>query len=166
MTGTDGGKTLILGIGNVLMGDEGVGVHVIGQLQNRKLPPDVELLDGGTGAFVLLEPMESATRIVLIDASMDGSSPGAVRRLTPHYSCEYPPTLTAHDIGLKDLLDVFYLSGRHPDITLFAVSIASLQEIKMELSPELAAKLPQIVDLVLRELGTHFAQCDCSQVRD
>ena len=154
MTSTDGGGTLVLGIGNVLMGDEGVGVHVIRQLEKMTLPASVELLDGGTGGFVLLEPMQRATRIVLIDATMDRCSPGTVRRLTPHYSREYPPTLTAHDIGLKDLLDVFYLSGRHPDITLFAVSVASLQEIKMELSPGMSNQLPQIVDLVLRELGT------------
>ncbi len=157
MTGADGGKTLVLGIGNVLMGDEGVGVHVIRRLEEMTLSGDIELLDGGTGAFVLLEPMQCASRIVLIDATIDGSPVGNVRRLTPRYSREYPPTLTAHDIGLKDLLDVFYLSGRHPDIILFAVSIASLQDMKTELSPELAGKLPQIVDLVLRELGTSLA---------
>jgi hydrogenase maturation protease len=151
MTGTEG-KTLVLGIGNVLMGDEGVGVHVLRLLQKMALPTDIELLDGGTGAFVLLEPMERAARIVLIDATMDGSPPGTVRRLTPRYSGEYPPTLTAHDIGLKDLLDVFYLSGRHPEIVLFAVSITSLQEMKMELSPELAGKVPHVVDLVMQEL--------------
>lgn len=154
MTGTDRGKTLVLGIGNVLMGDEGVGVHVIRQLEKMTLPRGVELLDGGTGAFVLLEPMQRATRIVLIDATMDGCPPGTVRRLTPRYSTEYPPTLTAHDIGLKDLLDVFYLSGRHPEITLFAVSIASLQDMKMDLSHELDQKLPQIADMVLHELRT------------
>lgn len=153
MTGAKELRTLVLGIGNLLMGDEGVGVHVIRQLEKTALPADVEILDGGTGAFILLEPMQCATRIVLIDATMDGSPPGTVRRLTPRYSREYPPTLTAHDIGLKDLLDVFYLSGRHPDIVLLAVSVANMQEMKMDLSPELAGRLPQILDLVLQELG-------------
>jgi hydrogenase maturation protease len=154
---TNAGKTLVLGIGNLLMGDEGVGVHVIRQLEAMTLPGDVELLDGGTGAFVLLEPMHNAARIVLIDATMDGSAPGTVRRLTPSYSGEYPPTLTAHDIGLKDLLDVFYLSGKHPNVVLFAVSIGDLQPMKMDLSQEVAAQVPQIAELVLQEVGVEVA---------
>jgi hydrogenase maturation protease len=71
--------TLILGIGNVLMGDEGVGVHVVRYLENRGVPDGAALLDGGTGSLTLLEPMQSAGRIVLIDATVDGSPPGTVR---------------------------------------------------------------------------------------
>jgi hydrogenase maturation protease len=152
MTSSNRGKILVLGIGNVLMGDEGVGVHAIRYLQSLPLPDHVELLDGGTGALVLLEQMERAARIVLIDATIDGACPGTVQRLTPRYSSDYPKTLTAHDIGLKDLLDVFYLSGKRPEIVLFAVSIGSLQEMTMELSPEVAGQLPRIADSVMAEV--------------
>ena len=55
-----GPKTLVLGLGNVLMGDEGVGVYVVRELEKRSPCPDVECLDGGTGGFILLEPMEAA----------------------------------------------------------------------------------------------------------
>src|SRR5690348_7528678 len=64
----DGLKTLVLGLGNVLMGDEGIGVYVVRELGKRELPPNVECLDGGTGGFTLLEPLENADRIVIIDA--------------------------------------------------------------------------------------------------
>jgi hydrogenase maturation protease len=158
MTRSESGKILVLGIGNVLMGDEGVGVHVVRHLETMQLPDRAECLDGGTGAFVLLGPMENAARIVLIDATIDGSAPGTVRRLEPRYSQDYPRTLTAHDIGLKDLLDVFYLSGRHPDVVLFAVSIDPLQEMVMELSPAVARAVPQIAKLVLEEV----TRCDTS----
>ena len=147
------GNVLVLGIGNVLMGDEGIGVHVVRHLEQSGVPEGVELLDGGTGSFLLLEPMQRARKVILVDATLDNHPPGTVRRLTPRFSTEYPRTLTAHDIGLKDLLDAFYLLEHPVDVVLFAVSIASLQEIGMELSPEIEARVPEIGELVLRELS-------------
>ncbi|HQZ96850.1 MAG TPA: hydrogenase maturation protease [Pyrinomonadaceae bacterium] len=144
-------KTLILGIGNILMGDEGIGVHVINSLEKSALPADTELLDGGVGSFLLLEPMQDAKRVILIDATIDGQKAGSVRRLRPKFSTDYPNTLTAHDIGLKDLLDAFYLMGKVPDVTLFAVSISDLQDMEMGLSPELEAAVPQVARMVLDE---------------
>ena len=148
------GQLLVLGIGNVLMGDEGVGVHVIRQLEKEEIPDGVELLDGGTGSFLLLDPMQRARKIILIDATLDDNSPGTVRRLTPRFSTDYPRTLAAHDIGLKDLLDAFYLLGHQVDVVLFAVSIPPLQDMGLELSPAVAARIPEITALVRDELLT------------
>jgi hydrogenase maturation protease len=145
-------KVLILGIGNVLMGDEGIGVSVVRELEKTVLPENVELLDGGVGSFLLLEPMQTAEKVVLIDATIDGEKTGTVRRLRPRYSKDYPRTLTAHDIGLKDLLDTFYLLGDAPDVTLFAVSIPPLQDMTMELSKELLPVVPELARLVLAEV--------------
>jgi hydrogenase maturation protease len=133
------------------MGDEGVGVHVVRQLQTMPLPPGVHCEDGGTGSLNLLEPMQQAHRVILVDATVDGAAPGTVVRLQPRFSSDYPRTLTAHDIGLKDLLDALYLLGEPPELTLFAVSIAPLGEPCLELSPEIAAVVPRIVDAVLEE---------------
>lgn len=146
-------KVLVLGIGNVLMGDEGIGVHVVNSLDRTHFPEEVELLDGGVGSFLLLEPMQDADKVILVDATIDGGRPGTVRRLTPRFSADYPRTLTAHDIGLKDLLDAFYLLGKKaPDVTLFAVSIPTLQELTTEMSPELNAVVPEVARLVTEEL--------------
>jgi hydrogenase maturation protease len=150
--GSGAGGTLVLGIGNVLMGDEGVGVEVIRRLQGLVLPEGVECLDGGTGSFTLLGPMGSARRIVLVDAAADGGAPGAVRRLTPRFSRDYPRTLTAHDIGLKDLLDAFHLLGDPPEVVLFAVSVRPPAEPSLELSGPVAAAVPEVVLRVLREV--------------
>ena len=146
-------QTLILGIGNVLMSDEGVGVHVIRRLESLPLPEGVECFDGGTGSFHLLDPMQSAERLILVDAALDDSPPGTVRRLKPKFSSDYPRTLTAHDIGLKDLLDAFYLLGRGPVVTLYAVTIDPHQEMSLDLSPQIAAIVPQIADRILNELN-------------
>jgi hydrogenase maturation protease len=146
-------KTLILGLGNVIMGDEGVGVHVVRALEKLQLPPDVECLDGGTGGFILLEPLQNADRVILIDAAADGNPPGTVTRTTPRFSRDYPPTLTAHDIGVKDLLDAFYMQGGTREVILYAIAIDPLQPISMDLSPD-CAMAAQIAEFeILDELG-------------
>jgi len=151
MTEADG-RLLVLGIGNLLLRDEGVGIHIVRHLERDEIPQGVLLLDGGTGSFLLLDPMQRARKVILIDATLDHNPPGTVRRLVPRFSTDYPRTLAAHDIGLKDLLDAFYLLGHPVDVVLFAVSIAPLQDMCLELSPELAERLPDIAELVKDEI--------------
>jgi hydrogenase maturation protease len=145
-------KTLVLGLGNVIMGDEGVGVHVVRAIEKHTLPDGVECLDGGTGGFILLEPLESAGRIILIDAAADGNPPGTVTRTTPRFSSDYPPTLTAHDIGVKDLLDAFYMQGGSREVVLYAIAIDPRQSISMELSPVTAQAAQEAEQRILAEL--------------
>jgi len=156
-TATKQEKTLVLGLGNVIMGDEGVGVHVVRALEQHPLPTNVECLDGGTGGFTLLEPLQEAGHIILIDAAADGNPPGTVTRTTPKFSRDYPPTLTAHDIGIKDLLDVFYIQGGGPDVVLYAITIDSKQPISMELSPEITKAAEDAVAEILAELKANSA---------
>ena len=156
-TSTTQNKTLVLGLGNVIMGDEGVGVHVIRALEKHTLPANVECLDGGTGGFTLLEPLQGAARIILIDAAADGNPPGTVTRTTPKFSRDYPPTLTAHDIGVKDLLDVFYIQGGGPDVVLYAITIDPKQPISMELSPTIAKAADVAVTEILAGLKSYPA---------
>ena len=145
-------KTLVLGLGNFIMGDEGVGVHVVRALETHPLPANIECLDGGTGGFTLLEPLQSADRIILIDAAADNNPIGTVTRTAPRFSRDYPPTLTAHDIGVKDLLDVFYMQGGSPDVTLYSITIDPQQPISMDLSEEIKNAADQAVAEILAEL--------------
>lgn len=145
-------KTLVLGLGNVIMGDEGVGVHVVRALEKKALPAGVECLDGGTGGFILLEPLQNADRIILIDAAADGNPPGTVTRTTPRFSKDYPPTLTAHDIGVKDLLDAFYMQGGTREVVLYAIAIDSKQPISMELTEVCAEAAKEAVERILSDL--------------
>jgi hydrogenase maturation protease len=145
-------KTLVLGLGNIIMGDEGIGVYVVKALEKHTLPEGVECLDGGTGGFTLLEPLQSAERVILIDAAADGNEIGTVTRTTPKFSKDYPPTLTAHDIGVKDLLDVFYMQGGGPDVVLYAITIDPSQPIRMSLSEGAEKAASQAVERILAEL--------------
>ncbi|HUA93326.1 MAG TPA: hydrogenase maturation protease [Terracidiphilus sp.] len=149
-------KTLVLGLGNVLMGDEGVGVHAVRALGYHALPEGVECLDGGTGGFTLLEPLEEAGRVVLIDAAADGNPIGTVTRTTPRFSRDYPPTLTAHDVGVKDLLDVFYMQGGQREVVLYAIAIDPQQPIRMSLSPEAERASREAVERILTELNSEI----------
>jgi len=146
-------KTLVVGLGNVIMGDEGVGVHVVRALETHTLPAGVECLDGGTGGFVLLGPLQNADRIILIDAAADGNPIGTVTRTTPRFSRDYPPTLTAHDIGVKDLLDVFYIQGGSHDVILYAITIDPQQPISMELTEGTLHAAKEAERMILAELA-------------
>jgi hydrogenase maturation protease len=142
------GSILILGIGNYLMGDEGAGVHAIKALEQEPFPPGVSLLDGGTGGFHLLSYLQDYPTVLLIDATMDGEPPGTVRVLRPKFASDFPRALSAHDIGLRDLIESAILTGKLPDIRLVTVSIGDLNDMKTELSPEVSAAIPSVVAAV------------------
>jgi len=136
------------------MGDEGIGVYVVRALGRQALPPNIECLDGGTGGFILLEPLQAADHIILIDATADDNPLGTVTRTTPKFSRDYPPTLTAHDIGVKDLLDAFYMQGGSRDVVLYAITIDTHQSISMELSESCKKAADEAVTRIHAELNS------------
>lgn len=135
---------LVLGIGNLLMGDEGVGVRAIEFLQQDVWPEGVCLLDGGTGGFHLLDYLSSNEPLVMIDATMDGQPAGTVTTLRPKYASDFPRALTAHDIGLRDLVEAAQLTGALPDIDLVTVSIDEITPMRLTLSAPVQASLPAV----------------------
>ena len=145
-------QTLILGVGNILLGDEGIGVHAIEYLKQFPLPPNVALVDGGTGGFHLLSYFEDYSPIILIDATMDGNVDGTVRLLQPKFASDFPKTLSAHDIGLRDLIETAALLSTVPPVFLITVSISEIQPMSVELSPALRQALPNVVTSVLNIL--------------
>jgi hydrogenase maturation protease len=156
-------NTLVLGLGNILMADEGVGVHVVRAIEKHTLPPGVDCLDGGTGGFVLLEAMQAAGRIIMIDAAADGNPIGTVTRTVPRFARDYPPTLTAHDIGIKDLLDLFYMLDGGREVTLYAITIDPRQPISLELSPVIEEAANVAIRSLLEELETSHASWAASK---
>ena len=143
-------KILVLGIGNLLMGDEGAGVRVAETLLATVLPSHVEVVEGGTGGFHLLELFDHYEQVIIVDAALDSKPPGTISVLTPRYASDFPPTLTAHDIGLKDLVDAAHLLGHAPPIQLVTISVNNFQSMGLELSKQVAAAIPLAVNKVLR----------------
>ena len=94
-------KILVLGIGNLVLNDEGIGIHVVNALSEMEIPQGVDVLDGGTGGLALLETLQSYRQLILVDAALDNNPVGTIRRLSPQYSKDYPPLLSAHEIGIE-----------------------------------------------------------------
>jgi hydrogenase maturation protease len=129
------------------LNDEGVGIHVVKALEQEGYK-DAELMDGGTGGFHLLGFIQSYKTVILIDASLDQFPAGNIRVLYPKYAKDFPVQLSAHEVGLKDLLDACFLLGNMPDIHLVAISIKDFQDMGMELTPEVEAAIPEAVKTV------------------
>jgi hydrogenase maturation protease len=137
-------KVLILGMGNILLQDEGVGVRAIEYMQDKPLPDHVDLLDGGTGGFTLLPEIQKYDAVILIDATLDDHPIGTIRVIQPKFSKDFPKAMSTHDIGLKDLIDSASVLGKLPPLHLIVVTIKEIQAMDTELSPEIEEILPQI----------------------
>ena len=138
-------STLVLGVGNVLMGDEGVGVHAVRALESDGAPPCVTVVDGGTGGFHLLSLLQEYDPVVFVDATLDGRPPGTVTLLKPRFASDFPRVLSAHDIGLRDLLESASLLGPLPRLYLFTVSVELGQDLSLELTGPVRAALPTVL---------------------
>lgn len=148
-------NTLILGLGNVLLQDEGVGVRVVERLRAEYVfPEEVTVLDGGTLGLDLLQYLEGATHVVAIDVVKAGQPPGALIRLQneeiPAFSSS---KLSPHQIGLPDLLALAQLRAYFPqDVVLLGVEPARFDP-GLELSPPVAAQVGTLAAYVLAELA-------------
>lgn len=146
---------LVLGIGNTVMSDDGVGVKAVQQLRSRYLfPENVEVVDGGTLGLDLLPMLEGKSHLIMVDAVETGEKPGTLVRLCGE---ELPIALetkiSPHQMGLKDLLAVARLLGHLPgEMVLWGVQPGSI-EMDTELTPEVACRLEALQEGVLRELA-------------
>ncbi|HRD06659.1 MAG TPA: hydrogenase maturation protease [Saprospiraceae bacterium] len=149
MINTNNKPVLLLGIGNILMGDEGVGIHAIERAESFDIPEWMDTLDGGTGGFHLLEYFEKYRHVVMIDATLDDKTTGSWRKITPRYASDFPRAMSTHDIGLKDLVSALHLSGRLPEITLYVISIESIQQQGIYLTDKVNKGMEEVLQDIL-----------------
>lgn len=140
---------LILGVGNFLMGDEGVGVHLIREMAKMKLPDYVDILDGGTGGFLLLNCFEAYKTVVFVDATMDGQEEGTISLIRPKFASDFPTALSVHDVGLKDMIEAVYLMDAKPDIHLFTISVKEVTPMTVELSTKVEEAIPKTIENII-----------------
>jgi len=148
-------KILIFGAGNLLLSDEGFGVHFIRYLQNNYVfPEDVELYDGGTLGIMVTHMLEDADRVYLVDVIDAKGEPGDIFRYEKDDFMlgKLPIKMSPHQIGIQEVLSLSEIRDRCPDkISLFGV-IPQSYDAGVELSPLLAGKLPGLAELVVGEL--------------
>lgn len=144
-------KILIIGIGNLLCRDEGIGVHVIERMKALELPDHVELLDIGTSTMDLISYLDGVKKLIVIDAMKAGGIPGTIYKCRPE---DLLPTedgpISLHEIGLIETLDMVKKKGLEMHTVIFGVEPKVL-DWGMELSDEVKSKIPAIIEAVLKE---------------
>ena len=146
-------RVVVLGVGNVLLSDEGVGVHVANRLVEMDLPAGLEVVEGGTDGFGLIHVVTGADRLIVVDAVKGGGAPGSIYRFDIKDAPTYPDAFktSVHQIGILEVIHLSELVGQTPQTTVIGVEPKSVA-MGLELSPEVQAKLPRIIELVLEEV--------------
>ena len=149
----------VLGIGNVLLKDEGIGCHVVHALEGISLP-DVQIMDGGTCPDVV-QILEATDKLVIVDAVRGGGIPGQIYRFhLEDVTLEQKPFLSLHDMSLVDNLMSMKLRCSVGETVIIGVEPGEI-DWGLELSPELQGKMPQIIDAILAELNYSKGEGKC-----
>ncbi|MDP2794289.1 MAG: HyaD/HybD family hydrogenase maturation endopeptidase [Sulfurisoma sp.] len=147
-------KTVVLGIGNLIMQDEGVGVRVVEALERDHVLPDgVTLIDGGTSAMEMLDELSNLDRLIVVDAINAGKPPGTLVRIEgDDVPVFFRTRLSPHQIGLPDVLASLEFLGAAPKKMVILGVQPQTMALGMELTPLVAARVPELVGQVLAEL--------------
>jgi hydrogenase maturation protease len=146
-------KVLILGVGNLLLKDDGFGVHLINSLKDTPFPGNITLLEAGTVSHQLIPLLRETDQLIVIDVVEAGDTPGALFRFSPddmHFPSEQKASL--HQISLIDVLHMAELTGNKPKTVIIAVQPRDVSSWSLELSEELQGVMPRVRELVFEEL--------------
>jgi hydrogenase maturation protease len=153
-------RILVLGVGNSILKDEGFGIHVVEELQRRraelKIPETVDIIDGATLGISLLYYIEGRDKIILLDVVNANADPGDIFRFTSQEIKTKQVTykVSMHQVTLFDVLTMAELTGRMaPEAVVIAVQPGVI-DWGEELTPEVKAAVPKVIDMVLKELET------------
>ncbi len=147
--------TVVIGLGNVVCGDDGAGVFAVQRLRERwQLPPDVSVVEGGTAGLLLLPCLEDADRAILVDAVDAGEPPGTIQRYAgEELGRPFTGRLTPHDVGVADLLGAALLVGAPPGEMLLLGVQAGTTELGASLGEPVAAALDALADAIAEQLA-------------
>ena len=145
--------TVVIGIGNIVLCDDGLGVHAVRRLRERDTVPGVEIIEGGTAGLLLLPHLADARRAILVDAIDVGAPAGTLVRLEGQ-ACKraFSTGLTAHEVGLADLLEAARISGAWPEALILHGAQPASTAVRTNLSAPLAACLDELVDRIAADL--------------
>ena len=145
---------LIMGIGNILLRDEGVGVRVVEAMQNLDLPDHVELVDAGTAGADLVDIMADRRKVIVVDAIESQAAPGTIFRLSGEELLPEPgASISLHQLGLVESLFMAEQLGCAPgEVVVFGIQPAEIRA-GLELSPAVANAIPKVIEGVLAEIA-------------
>lgn len=143
----------ILGIGNELLSDEGVGVHLAKFLEKENFPENVLITEGGTDGFGLLNIITDTDYLIVIDSLKGGSEPGTIYRfpIEDAPSCPDSFKTSVHQIGILEVLNLSELVGKTPETIVFGIEPKTIA-MGMGLSPEIQSTFPRMKELIFEEI--------------
>lgn len=143
----------VLGIGNELMSDEGIGVFAAKELQAMELPAGVEAVEGGTDGFGLINIITDTDYLIVIDSLKGGSEPGTIYKFDINEAPRCPDMFktSIHQVGILEVLNLSELIGKTPETIVFGVEPKTIG-MGMAISPEIKRKIPRLLELVLAEV--------------
>jgi hydrogenase maturation protease len=146
-------KVLLLGVGNILLGDDGFGVHLINSLANTPFPPNVQVLEAGTVSHQLIPLLHELDHLIVIDVVEAGDTPGSIFRFAPEdLKFAKEDMVSLHQISLTDVLAMAEMTGNRPKTTIIAVQPKDVQNWSLELTEEVKAVMPKVKELIFEEL--------------
>ncbi|MEK6692345.1 MAG: HyaD/HybD family hydrogenase maturation endopeptidase [Nitrospirota bacterium] len=146
-------KVLILGVGNLLLRDEGFGVHLIKSLEGISFPENVQLLEAGTVSHQLIPLFHSIDYLIVIDVIEAGDGPGSIFKFSPDdVKFRSERMLSLHQMGIIDILQMAELTGAKPKTIIIGIQPKDISSWSLELSDELKAVIPRVKDLIFEEL--------------
>lgn len=151
-------KIIVLGIGNILLRDEGVGVKVVERLSERyDFPENVELVDGGTQGLWLMATLQKAKRLIVVDAVKGGGEPGDLYRLErKDLRKGLRIKASAHDSDLMEALNLLELTENAPEtVVVIGVEPENIEPFGLELTPRVEAQTDEMISRVIKELKFH-----------
>lgn len=148
-------QILIIGMGNVLMQDEGVGVRAVEELENRyQIPDHVTVMDGGTTGMELFDPIRHCDHLIVADAINTGDPYGSLVRIAnDEIPAFFQTKLSNHQLGLSDLLGLLTIKGEVPESVVIVGMVPHSLENKLGLTPEATAGLDAMVAMLVTELA-------------
>ena len=148
--------TVIIGIGNILLQDDGVGVHVIKQLENENLPPTIELVDGGTSTLDMLGYFLDYKKVIVIDCLRAGLKPGTIYKIKPDDIKNYQKeNLSIHDVQILDVARMANMMNKCPEVVIFGIEPEKIA-VDLEMTQTMYNKLPEIIYNIKKELEVLF----------
>ena len=147
-------KVMVLGVGNILLKDEGVGPKTIDRLRAEySFPENVELVDGGTAGLDLLPVVEGFDLIIIVDTVKAGAEPGAIFRFTPDdIEVKVPYKTSLHQIGMVEVFAIAEALGKKMKGIIIGIQPEDMSAWGLDLTPTIEAKIPELMGLVLKEL--------------
>ena len=146
-------NTVVIGIGNILMQDDGIGVHIISLLKSNSISSNIELIDGGTSTLDMLCYFTDYKKVVVIDSLKAGYLPGTIYKITPNDIMSYrKENLSIHDVQILDVVKIANLMGYYPEVTIIGVEPLSM-DYGLELSDEIKKIIPELINQVKIEIS-------------